>query len=190
MDSTKSCALCLVPGSSKYKGLLWEDLGLSGTSCDTLMIGRTDFKHDHFKWRYRQSTMKIYAEVKIYAECTWWMPQYSLSSVSIPLCESLNRVAEWCQRTDLRCRMLVPVQAWVSKYVSCVGKREYVEKGQWNIRAGTWQSTNPRVASILPTAIISLCARQCALSGRFQSRDYFSTFHLDFRCSNSAMPTT
>ena len=47
-------------------------------------------------------------------------------------------------------------------------------------------STNPRVTSILPTAIISLCA----LAGWYQSRDYFQSFHLDFLCANLATPIT
>ena len=42
------------------------------------------------------------------------LPKYSTSSVLVPPCKSLNLLAELCGMTELRCRMILSILAWLT----------------------------------------------------------------------------
>ena len=73
-------------------------------SCDTLVISRMDFRHDHCKW-------KIFGKV----DGSQNARHDVFSWVFIPPCKLRNLVAEQWLMTNLRCRTILPAQTLVSQ---------------------------------------------------------------------------
>ena len=65
-------------------------------------------------------------------------PKCSSSNVFIPSCKIRNLVAELCQMTNLRCRLILFEQTLVSQQVPCLWVTENGEMGQQNFHAVTW----------------------------------------------------